>query len=180
MTGEVTIGSNGHPGSPEDQFQILQEDRGPVRLLFVSQSVKRRGRGRRGPAVTLEGLREGLLPRGRLTWDRLSLEHVLGIRLWEPGISDRTGGNERRGDRAHERYMVASPQSKPAQTTAKFVLERATGAAPLYRFESFCYAKNFLCASWRFILQRMGEWSHGSLKAHKPKSPPQFRHCTDG
>ena len=58
-------------------------------------------------------------------------EHILGIRLWELGLSDRTGRNERQGDRTRERYMTASPQSKPAQTTAKFFSERATGAAPL-------------------------------------------------
>ena len=79
------------------------------------------------------------------------------------------------------RYTTTSLQSKTAQPAARFFSESVErGLLPLYWFESFCYAKNFLCASWSFILQSMGEWSMESLRAPKPQLPSQPCHGRDG
>lgn len=79
------------------------------------------------------------------------------------------------------RYMTTSLQSKTAQPTARLFSESVErGLRPLYGFESFCYAKNFLCASWSFILQSMGEWSLESLRVPTPRLPSQPCHGRDG
>ena len=151
--GQSRLGRVVTQAATQHRTHTPEEDSSPTWLLFVPQ---------RGCRVMERGEKRSDL-RGSLG-GALSYANVLIPKLRVLGSSDgQTGRNgETQGQRARERCMTMSLQSKTAQPTARFFSESLErGLHPLYWFESFCYAKNFLCASWSFILQSMGSggWS---------------------
>lgn len=158
LLGQSHLGRVVTQAATQHQTHTPEEDRSPTWLLFVPQRgcrVMERGEKR-------SDLRGSL--GGALSWRRRPCGNVLIPKLRVLGISDgQTGRNgEAQGQRTRERCMIVSLQNKTTQPTARFFSESLErGLHPLYWFESFCYAKNFLCASWSFILQSMGSggWS---------------------